>query len=268
MRATWKGVLQIREVQVPVRAYTTARSADEVHLRQVHAGCGKPIGYVKRCCEHGDLAGDDIASAVEVGKGKLVELTGDELECLAADAANGTVDVEYFVELAEVLPRLHYLAGKHYYLVPDGLMHQRAFTLLRQGLQMRNLAALAQAALHGREQLCLVRPLGRFLALDTLAFVAELQSADGLEAEILDGAPEPEAERLMDRLLRLHTRGWDLGGYADGRPARLQELVDAKLARKPPRSRPATTTAPPPPSLLTALKQALVPKPKRRARAS
>lgn len=262
MRATWKGVIQIREVQVPVRAYAVGRKTDEIHLRQVHAGCGQPIGYVKRCPQHGDLVADDVASAVEVNPGRLLELTGDEVESLAPDADGGLVGVEYFVDLDDVLPRLHYLEGKHYYLVPDGPLHQTPFTLLRHGLQTRGVAAIAVAVLFGREQLCLVRALGRFLVLDTLAFVAELQAADGLDGEVLDVELGRDERKLMDRLLELHTRGWDLGGYADGRPARLQELVAAKLADRPPP--PKKTPAPAPAlSLTEALTASLPPKPKR-----
>src|ERR1035437_10216170 len=79
MRAIWKGAVSLGRVNVPVRLYAAAETAD-VQFRQVHREDGGRIRYQRICGIDGEqVSYDDVAKGYETEDGQMVVLTDEDL---------------------------------------------------------------------------------------------------------------------------------------------------------------------------------------------
>ncbi len=229
-RASWKGFLRIRLVSIPVKAYTAAASGAKIQLRQLHRECHSPVKYRKVCPLHGELDNGDLVSGYHYAKGRYVVIDSEELEQLRRQS-DKVVEVEGFLPKDAVDPL--YLCGKDYYLVPEGPVGQKAYALIREVMSERGHSALAKIVLTGREQIVLLRPLGRLLVMSLLSYAAEVKDPTAFEDEVEEGgisAPELElAEKLLDATT---LAAFDPALYTNQYTARLTELIEAKVAGK------------------------------------
>ncbi len=229
-RASWKGFLRIRLVSIPVKAYTAAASGAKIQLRQLHRECHSPVKYRKVCPLHGELDNGDLVSGYHYAKGRYVVIDSEELEQLRRQS-DKVVEVEGFLPKDAVDPL--YLCGKDYYLVPEGPVGQKAYALFREVMSERGQGALAKIVLTGREQIVLLRPLGRLLVMSLLSYAAEVKDPTAFEDEVEEGgisAPELElAEKLLDATT---LAAFDPALYTNQYTERLTELIEAKVAGK------------------------------------
>ncbi len=229
-RASWKGFLRIRLVSIPVKAYTAAASGAKIQLRQLHRECHSPVKYRKVCPLHGELDNGDLVSGYHYAKGRYVVIDSEELEQLRRQS-DKVVEVEGFLPKDAVDPL--YLCGKDYYLVPEGPVGQKAYALFREVMSERGHRALAKIVLTGREQIVLLRPLGRLLVMSLLSYAAEVKDPTAFEDEVEEGgisAPELElAEKLLDATT---LAAFDPALYTNQYTERLTELIEAKVAGK------------------------------------
>jgi DNA end-binding protein Ku len=97
-----------------------------------------------------------------------------------------SVDIDRFVSLDDVDP-IYF--DRTYYLSPaDAPAQRRPYVLLLRAMQEANVAAIGKFVLWGKENLCLIRPLGEALALETLFFAEDIRP----RAEIDDAVGETE----------------------------------------------------------------------------
>jgi len=229
-RASWKGFLRIRLVSIPVKAYTAAASGAKIQLRQLHRECHSPVKYRKVCPLHGELDHGDLVSGYHYAKGRYVVIDSEELEQLRRQS-DKVVEVEGFLPKDAVDPL--YLSGKDYYLVPEGPVGQKAYALFREVMSERGQGALAKIVLTGREQIVLLRPLGRLLVMSLLSYAEEIKDPTAFEDEVEEGgisAPELElAEKLLDATT---LAAFDPALYTNQYTERLTELIEAKVAGK------------------------------------
>src|SRR5216684_7378144 len=152
-RFSWKGYLQLSLVCVPVKAYSTFSSGGgEIHLNQLHADCHRRIQHKKFCPLHGEVSTDQIVTGYEYTQNHYVVVDPKELDQLRTES-DKAIKIEAFIAPGSFDPL--YATGKRYYLAPDGSTGQKAFSLLTQAMAEENRYALAQAVLHGHEQLVL-----------------------------------------------------------------------------------------------------------------
>src|SRR5206468_5696322 len=72
-----------------------------------------------------------------------------------------------------------------YYLVPSGTEAQRRpYVLLLEAMKESDVAALGSFVLAGKEKLCLIRPKGDALALETLFVGDDVKSAAEIEEAV------------------------------------------------------------------------------------
>jgi DNA end-binding protein Ku len=176
-RPIWKGHLKLSLVAVPVAAYSAGISDSEVHFNQLHRDCGSRIKYKKTCPIHGEVQNEDIVSGYEHAKGQYVVVDPEEVDRLRTPDEK-TIHLDSFIHPEQLDPI--YLAGKTYYVVPEGPVCQRAFAVLHEAMKESGLVGLAQVVFHEREQLVLVRPVGRVLALTILHLSNEINRAGGV----------------------------------------------------------------------------------------
>src|SRR5262245_19063718 len=180
-RPSWKGYLKLSLVSVPVRGYTANVAASEIRLHQLHSECHSRIRYQKVSPIHGEVPKEQIVSGHEYAKGQYVVIEPDELSTLRGERERAvTIDAVLPHDSIEPL----YFTNNTYYLVPDGKVGQKPFSLIQQCLAEDELEGVGRVALFGREELVLIRPVNELLAMTALKYEAEVAHADALSEEV------------------------------------------------------------------------------------
>src|SRR5260370_22436036 len=81
-RASWSGLLKLSLVAVPVKAYPATSTSQEIHLNQLHAGCGQRIRHEKCCPVHGKVEAGALASCYQYAPDQYVVVDEAELDKL------------------------------------------------------------------------------------------------------------------------------------------------------------------------------------------
>src|SRR5689334_21989763 len=174
MRTTWNGSLTFGLVSIPVGLAPATKPAarqSDVAFRQLHRECGTPIKQKRWCPVHDrEVDTDEIVKGWEITKGQFVTIEDADLEAIEQHDTSRAIDISRFVQLEEVDPISF---DRTYFLVPAGAEAQRRpYVLLLEAMKQSGVAALGRFVLAGKEKLCLIRPMGDALALETL-FVYE-----------------------------------------------------------------------------------------------
>jgi DNA end-binding protein Ku len=226
-RTSWKGFLKLSLVSVPVKAFTANEASAEVHLNQLHKGCNSRIKYQKVCPEHGELNQEQIVSGYEYAKGEYVVVDPEEVDKLRTKA-DRAVSIDGFVPADSVDAR--YYAGKTWYLLPDGVAGERPYALLHRGMLDNEVVAIAQVVIAGREQLVLVRPMGRMLVMTGLHYHKKVKASHEFEEEVAAIEFKPDEVALTNTLIgATKVADFDLEKYNDTYVAKLQQLIQMKV---------------------------------------
>jgi len=228
-RSSWKGYLKFSLVSLPVKAYpATTTEGGGIRLNQLHVDCHSRIQYKKTCPVHGEVSNDAIVSGYEYAKGQYVIVDTDELEKLRTED-DKAIQIDTFIA-PEALDPVYY-AGKSYYLVPDGPVGQKAYSVLYQAMADEQRQAIGQVVMHGREQVVLLRPLGGLLNMTVL----NLDNQVTKPAAFVEEAPRVEASaeeiKLAKTLIDAATaKKFDFSKYKDVYTEKLTRLIEAKVA--------------------------------------
>src|SRR5262245_41057365 len=175
MRTTWNGSVSFGLVNIPVGLAPATKPAarqSDVSFRLLHRECGTPIKQKRWCPVHErDVESDELVKGWEVTKGQFVIVEDADLEAIENRDTSRSIDINRFVRLEEVDP-IYF--DRTYFLVPAGAEAQRRppYVRLLEAMKEAEVAALGRFVLAGKEKLCLIRPMGEALALETL-FVNE-----------------------------------------------------------------------------------------------
>lgn len=228
-RSSWKGFLKLSVVSVPVKAYTaTSSESNEIRFNQLHAECNSRIQYKKSCPIHGEMNASDIVSGYEYAKGQYVIVNTDELEKLRTED-DKAIKIDTFIPTSTVDPIYH--SGRTYYLVPDGPVGQKPYALLQKGMVEENRHAIAQVVLHGREQLVLLRPVGKLIAMTILSYEPQITKTSTFDPEVPEVPTTKEEQGLVKTLITAATiKDFEYAKYKDVYTEKLTQLVEAKVA--------------------------------------
>lgn len=229
-RSSWKGYLKLSLITVPVKAYTANNTSETLRLNQLHKDCHSRVKYQKVCPEHGELKQTEIVSGYEYAKDQYVVIKPDELNKLRPEADHA-VRIDGFIGPDEVDP-IH-LAGKTYYLLPDGAAGGKAYALLHEGMVDADVVAIAQVVLSGREQLVLVRPKDRLLTMTVLNIAKKIKGMDEFLSELDEQETTKEELTLANTLIDAsRIAEFDFSEYEDGYNEKLTELIQLKVDGK------------------------------------
>jgi DNA end-binding protein Ku len=231
MRTTWNGSISFGLVTIPVgltpATKPSARQSD-ISFRQLHRECGTPIKQKKWCPVHDrELSDDEIVRGWEVAKGQFVIVEDADLEAIEKHDTSRAIDISRFVHLEEVDP-IYY--DRTYFLVPASAEAQRRpYVLLHEAMRESGVAALGRFVLAGKEKLCLIRPMGEALALETL-FVHEDVKDHAEIDEAVGGADvkKPELE-LAKQIISSLQGSFEPDQLRSEYRESLRELLEAKL---------------------------------------
>jgi len=192
MRTTWNGSISFGLVNIPIglapATKPTARQSD-VSFRLLHRECKTPIKQKRWCPYHDREVGpDEIVKGWEVSKGEFVIVEEAELEALERSSDSRSIDITRFVPLDSVDPI--YL-DRTYFLVPGAQpAARRPYVLLLEAMRATEMGGIGKFVQAGKEKLCLIRPKGDALALETLFLAEDVYS----QAEIDEAVAEADVK--------------------------------------------------------------------------
>jgi DNA end-binding protein Ku len=231
MRTTWNGSVSFGLVNIPVGLAPATKPAarqSDVSFRLLHRECGSPIKQKRWCPVHErDVESDELVKGWEVSKGQFVMVEDADLEAIENRDTSRSIDINRFVRMEEVDP-IYY--DRTYFLVPAGAEAQRRpYVLLLEAMKEAGVAALGRFVLAGKEKLCLIRPMGEALALETL-FVHEDVKDHAEIDEAVAGAEvkKPELDLAKQIIASLEAPFEPEELRSEYRES-LRELLEAKL---------------------------------------
>jgi DNA end-binding protein Ku len=195
----------------------------------LHRECGTPIKQKRWCPVHErDVESDELVRGWEVAKGQFVVVEDADLEAIEQRDTSRSIEISRFVTLEEVDP-IYF--DRTYFLVPAGAeAARRPYVLLLEAMKQAGVAALGRFVLAGKEKLCLIRPMGEALAMETL-FVNE-DVKDHAEIDDLVGAADvkgPELD-LAKQIIASMSGPFEPEELRSEYRESLRELLEAKLA--------------------------------------
>src|SRR3712207_1438801 len=114
-RAIWSGAIAFGLVHIPVKLYGAVKQKD-IGFHQIDEKTGARVRNKRVSEKTGrEVDYENIVKGYEVSKGTYVIVSPDELKEFAPEATH-TIDIEDFVDLAEVDPMYY---EKAYWLAPD-----------------------------------------------------------------------------------------------------------------------------------------------------
>jgi DNA end-binding protein Ku len=229
-RASWKGRVQLGEIAFGVKLYAAATTSERVHLHMVNrrtgnrlrnelvdAGTGRPV------------AEEDEVMGCELDTGEYVLIESEELAA-AVPESDKTLPIDRFLPCDDV-DTLYF--DRPYYLAPADPASVEAFALLRDGMEQRDVAALARTVLFRRLRTLLIRPQGAGFIANTLNFDYEVRSAEKAFTDIPKIEIGAEMLDLAEHIINSKLGDFDPEAFDDRYEAALADLVKAKLEGRP-----------------------------------
>ena len=253
MRTIWNGSINFGLVNIPV-GLGVAQQRKDVAFRTLHRECGTPIKQKRYCPFHErDVEADELVKGWEFTKGQFVTVEESDLEAVALQRSQ-SVDIVRFVRVEEVDP-IYF--DRTYYLVPaEPNAQRRPYVLLLRAMQEAGMGAIGKFVLWGKENLCLIRPLGESLALETLYYAEDIRARKEID-ELVSEIDVQDAELGMARQLVQSLVGeWDPTDYENEYRNELRAMLEAKLAGEE-ITRPEPVTVVPVIDLMDALRQSV-----------
>jgi DNA end-binding protein Ku len=253
-RAIWSGAISFGLVNVPVKMYS-ATSPKSVRFHQLSSKTGARIKQKRVDPSTGDeVAFEDIVKGYELSPDRYVLIEPEELEALDPKATK-TIDIEEFVDLAEIDP-IYY--DHSYYLAP-ATGGAKAYRLLLDAMREAGKVAIGRVVIRSKQQLCALRPSGEAMALSTMLFGDEVLSPDRIDE--LDGLREADATTreltMAQQLIESLSADFDPTRFKDEYRDRVLDLIERKAAGEEIAVQPEAEDTTPAPDLMAALEASL-----------
>jgi DNA end-binding protein Ku len=227
MRTIWNGSINFGLVNIPV-GLAVAQQRKDVAFRTLHRECGTPIKQKRYCPKHErDVEADELVKGWEFTKGQFVVVEDADLESVALERTQ-SVDIVRFVRVDDVDP-IYY--DRTYYLAPaSAIAQRRPYVLLLEAMKQTRLGAVGKFVLWGKENLCLIRPLGDSLALETLFFAEDIRTRAEIDDAVAEtDVAEPELAMAV-QLVESLSGEYDPAEFRNEYRDELRAMLDAKLS--------------------------------------
>lgn len=229
-RPIWTGTLSFGLLNVPVSLMSGERKVD-LQFRMLDSRDRKPIRFERVNADTGEeVPWKDIVKAYEYDKGSYVVLEEGDIRS-AAPESHETVEVETFVEAAQIDPRYY---EKPYLLLP-GKKAEKGYVLLRETLRSTGKAGIARVVVRTREYLCAVMPQGHALVLMILRYPQELVDPEDFKlptGSLADYRITAKETAMAGQLIESMAADWDPSQYHDEFRERLQKVLNKRITTK------------------------------------
>jgi DNA end-binding protein Ku len=229
MRTIWNGSINFGLVNIPI-GLAVAQQRKDTAFRTLHRECGTPIKQKRYCPFHErDVEADELGKGWEFSKGQFVLVEDSDLEAVALQRSQ-SVDIIRFVPTDQVDPVYF---DRTYYLAPAGPEAQRRpYVLLLRAMQEAGMAAVGKFVLWGKENLCLIRPLGESLVLETLYFAEDIRPRKEIDEAVEETEVKGPELAMATQLVESLVGDFDPKDYENDYRNELRAMLDAKLEGK------------------------------------
>ena len=227
MRTIWNGSISFGLVNIPI-GLAVATQRTDVSFRTLHRECKTPIKQKRYCPVHErDVGPDEVVKGWEFVKGEYVIVEEDDLEAVALQRSN-SIEILRFVQLEEVDPVFF---DRTYYLAPaDAEAQRRPYVLLLRAMEDTGMAAIGKFVLWGKENLCLIRPQGNSLALETLFFAEDVRAKRDIEDAVAESDVKDAELDLARQVIESISGEFEPEEFRNEYRDELRQMLEAKLA--------------------------------------
>lgn len=222
-RGLWKGAISFGLVNVPVELHSAKRRTSELDMTMLDKRDLAPVGYKRVNKATGkEVPWAEVVKGYEYRNDKYVVLSDEDFRRANPEAAK-TVDIQAFVELADIAPQYF---ETPYYLVP-GKRGEKAYALLRDTLKKAGKAGIATVMIRTRQYLAALIAQDELLVLNTLRYHDELKKAS--EFEIPDAKVSAKEMDMAMRLVDDMADKWQPARYKDKFKDDLLKRIEEKV---------------------------------------
>jgi DNA end-binding protein Ku len=224
-RAIWSGSISFGLVNIPIKLFN-AVSRKTVHFNQIDSRTGARIKYRKvSAADEAEVPSEAIIKGYELSSGEYVTVSDEELDALDPEASR-TIDIEEFVDLAEIDPVFYDAA---YYLAPDKAT-LKPYKLLQTAMEESGKVGVARFVMRTKQYLCAVRPKDGMLVLSTMVYADEVNNpADIGEIAGLEEVDVADRELKMARqLIESLSTDFEPEKFGDTYRNKVLDLIEAK----------------------------------------
>lgn len=231
MKAIWTGAIGFGLVNIPVKLYSASHRSEldldmldkkdlsHIHYKRVNESTGREVNY------------ENIVKGYKY-RNKYVIVEDEDFK-RASPKKSSTIDISDFVE-AEEIDSVYF--ENPYYLAPEK-SGGKAYLLLRDALKKSKKAGIGSFVLRNKEHLCVLKPMGNLIVLNTLRYEEEIRETSDLN---IPSAGKPTAAELKMALTLIDqlTGPFNLKKFKDNYTAELLKVIHAKAKGKEPKAEP------------------------------
>lgn len=229
-RPYWKGHIRLSLVTFPVALYPAINSQSKLAFHQIEKTTGQRVREKKVVPGKDEVAAEDIVKGYEYEKGRYVVLDEEDFDKVRLETKK-TVDLERFFPVAELDPLY---IDKPYYVVPDGVLAEEAFTVVREALEHGQRAALGRVVLSGRERPVAIVPRDKGMVLYTLHTADAIRRASMYFADIKPAEINEDEVAVAETLVSRRAGHFDPAAFIDRYQEGLRRIIEAKIAGEAP----------------------------------
>ena len=227
MRTIWNGSINFGLVNIPI-GLAVAQQRKDTAFRTLHRECGTPIKQKRYCPFHErDVEADELVKGWEFSKGQFVLVEESDLDAVAVQRSQ-SIDIIRFVPVEQVDP-IYF--DRAYYLAPsEAAAQRRPYVLLLRAMQEAKVGAVGKFVLWGKENLCLIRPLGDSLALETLYFAEDVRARSEIDEAVKEVEASKAELQMAAQLVESLIGDFDPAEFENEYRNDLRRMLEAKLA--------------------------------------
>ena len=172
-----------------------------------------------------DVEADELVKGWEFAKGQFVMVEESDLEAVALTRSQSIdIDRRTWTRSIPSTSTARTTSPRR------TRMHNGARMCLLRAMQEANVAAIGKFVLWGKENLCLIRPLGESLALETLYYAEDIRAREEIDEAVAETEVQ-DAELEMARQLVASLVGeFEPEDFENEYRGALKAMLEAKLA--------------------------------------
>ena len=254
MRSIWTGTISFLLLSFNVKLYNAIETSEKISFNQLHSDCFGPIGYTKQCKKCGSVVtNDEIVKGYEYDDAKYVVVSPDEISSIAPKS-NESIEVIGFIDPDEV-PTTYF--DTSYFVAPNGTAAAKAYSLLRDAMEVTGLIAIAKVILRDREELITLSPNSQGLILQKLHYRHEVRTEAHVPGISSLPATNQNELELAQSLIQQMITTFDDIDTTDHFHANLKRMLDTKIAGGTIEVKKDNSTAAPVVDIMSALRASL-----------
>ena len=226
-RSMWKGAIQFGLVTIPVKLYVATESRAGVSFNMLHADDLSRIQMKIFCpVEEEIIPRTETVKGFEYAPDKYVVIDDEDLEKLPLKTVR-SIEIEQFVDADEAEAQTRFVK-QAYYIEPDKV-GRKAFQLLKEVLQDKNLTAICKFVIRDREALAAMSPFESTMLLSTLYWPDEIRDLGELDLPKDEAELKPAEKRMAEQLIEAMTGEFDPEQYKDEYREALMQVIESKV---------------------------------------